>query len=98
MTGSSRSSEGLDPRRRRLLFRCWHRGTKEMDLLLGSFADACLEALDDDQLDDLEHLMGAADTDLFTWLSGGKPVPAEYDTPIFHAVVAFHRAGGALTI
>ena len=72
MTGSSRSSEGLDPRRRRLLFRCWHRGTKEMDLLLGSFADACLDALSDDQLDDLEHLMGAADTDLFTWLSGGS--------------------------
>ena len=29
MTGSTRSSDGLDPRRRRLLFRSWHRGTRE---------------------------------------------------------------------
>ena len=35
MTGSTRSSDGLDDRRKRLLFRCWHRGTREMDLLLG---------------------------------------------------------------
>src|SRR6185312_2474810 len=38
MTGSTRSSDGLDERRRRLLFRCWHRGTREMDLILGRFA------------------------------------------------------------
>ncbi len=40
MTGSTRSSDGLDDRRKRLLFRCWHRGTREMDLILGRFADA----------------------------------------------------------
>ncbi len=40
MTGSTRSSGGLDDRRKRLLFRCWHRGTREMDLILGRFADA----------------------------------------------------------
>ena len=39
MTGSSRSSDGLDPRRRRLLFRSWHRGTREADLIMGRFAD-----------------------------------------------------------
>jgi hypothetical protein len=38
MTGSTRSSSGLDDRRKRLLFRCWHRGTREMDLILGRFA------------------------------------------------------------
>src|SRR5258705_165842 len=40
MTGSTRSSSGLDDRRKRLLFRCWHRGTRERDLILGRFADA----------------------------------------------------------
>ena len=35
MTGTTRSSGGLDDRRKRLLFRCWHRGTREMDLILG---------------------------------------------------------------
>ena len=40
MTGTARSSEGLDPRRRKLLFRAWHRGMREMDLIMGGFADA----------------------------------------------------------
>jgi len=45
MTGSTRSSHGLDNRRKRLLFRCWHRGTRELDLILGRFADAEIAAL-----------------------------------------------------
>ena len=50
MTGSTRSSGGLDDRRKRLLFRCWHRGTREMDLILGRFADAEIADLTDDEL------------------------------------------------
>ena len=57
MTGSSRSSDGLDPRRKRLLFRCWHRGTREMDLLLGRFADANIGTLSDAEVEDLERLI-----------------------------------------
>jgi antitoxin CptB len=54
VTGTNLSSEGLDPRRRRLLFRCWHRGIREMDLVLGRFADAQLPTLSDVALDELE--------------------------------------------
>ena len=50
MTGTTRSSEGLDERRKRLLFRCWHRGTREMDLILGRFADTNIASLTDDEL------------------------------------------------
>ena len=39
MSGTTRTSEGLDARRRKLLFRSWHRGIREMDLILGGFAD-----------------------------------------------------------
>ncbi|MGB8076072.1 MAG: succinate dehydrogenase assembly factor 2, partial [Pseudolabrys sp.] len=46
-TGTNLSSEGLDARRRRLLFRCWHRGIREMDLVLGRFADAKMASLSD---------------------------------------------------
>ena len=42
MTGTTRSSAGLDARRRRILYRSWHRGTREMDLLMGRFADALI--------------------------------------------------------
>jgi antitoxin CptB len=39
MTGSNRTSAELSPRRRRILFRAWHRGIREMDLVFGQFAD-----------------------------------------------------------
>ena len=40
MTGTQRSSADLDVRRRKILFRSWHRGIREMDLIMGQFADA----------------------------------------------------------
>ena len=70
MTGSTRSSGGLDDRRKRLLFRCWHRGTREMDLILGRFADAEIANLADDELAQLEHLIEVPDPDLYAALTG----------------------------
>src|SRR5262249_18242098 len=61
MTGTTRSSDGLDPRRRKLKFRSWHRGIREMDLIMGRFADACIDRLDDSELDELERLMDVPD-------------------------------------
>jgi len=65
--------------RRRVLFRCWHRGTQESDLLLGSFADACLGKLDEGQLDRLESLLDCSDPDLFDWILGVTTPPREHD-------------------
>ena len=70
MTGSSRSSDGLDPRRRRLLFRSWHRGTREADLIMGRFADVHLAAFSDAELDQYEHLLDALESDLLSWMTG----------------------------
>ena len=69
MTGSTRSSGGLDDRRKRLLFRCWHRGTREMDLILGRFADAEIASLGDGELAQLERLIELPDPDLYAALS-----------------------------
>ncbi|NEV78643.1 succinate dehydrogenase assembly factor 2, partial [Rhodopseudomonas sp. BR0C11] len=64
MTGTTRSSGGLDDRRKRLLFRCWHRGTREMDLILGQFADAEIGTLSEAELDELERLIEGSDHEL----------------------------------
>jgi len=45
MTGSDLSSAGLDARRRRILFRAWRRGMREMDIVMGRFADARLPGM-----------------------------------------------------
>jgi antitoxin CptB len=66
-------------RRRRLLFRCWHRGTQEIDLLLGPFAETSLAGLDGAQLDRLEGLLDCADADLFDWITGRSTPPPAYD-------------------
>jgi antitoxin CptB len=89
MTGSTRSSGGLDDRRKRLLFRCWHRGTREMDLILGRFADAEIANLSDDELGRLEHLIEVPDPDLYAALTGDQPLDAEYASALFERIKAF---------
>src|SRR6204780_5094753 len=83
MTGSTRSSGGLDDRRKRLLFRCWHRGTREMDLILGRFADAEIATLSDDELAQLEHLIEVPAPDLYSALTGHAPLAPEYPRNLF---------------
>ena len=90
MTGLSRATASLDPRRKRLLFRAWHRGTREMDLIFGRYAEAALDGLDEAGLALLEALIEVPDHDLFAWVTGAEPVPANYDTPVFRALRAFH--------
>jgi antitoxin CptB len=92
MTGTTRSSGGLDDRRKRLLFRCWHRGTREMDLILGRFADAEIADLSDSELHSLERLIEVPDPDLYAALTGDTPLAPEYASALFERIKAF-RAG-----
>ena len=80
-----------DIRRKKLLFRSWHRGTRELDLIFGAFADAAIEALDADQLDDYERLLNLPDSDLMDWLLGVSAVPAEIDSALLRRVFAFRQ-------
>jgi len=86
-------SEDLELRRRRLRFRAWHRGTRELDLLLGRFVDAELAKLGERDIGAFEALMEVPDTDLYGWITGGLEIPAPYDTPLLLRLRAFH--GGA---
>ncbi len=94
MTGSTRSSEGLDPRRRRVLFRSWHRGIREMDLIMGRFSDAHIAELTDAELDDYERLMEVRDQEVLSWIDGTGVVPPDHDTALFRRRRAFNRGTG----
>ena len=89
---TTRSSEGLDARRRRLLFRSWHRGIREVDLVLGRFADRELATLNEAELDDFEKLLDVPTPDLLAWVMGERPVPVEDETPLLRRVLQFHEA------
>lgn len=75
-------SPQLDVLRRRLKFRSWHRGTREADLLLGTFADAFLDAFSADQLARFDRLLGSSDPDLYNWMTGREPVPQDHDNDV----------------
>jgi antitoxin CptB len=78
-----------DIRRRRLLFRCWHRGTQEGDLILGRFVESYLPSLDGAQIERLENLLDCTDPDLFDWIVSGIPAPKEYDHDVMRLLRSF---------
>lgn len=91
MTGSTRTTADLDPRRARAVFRAWHRGIREMDLILGSFADAEVPDMSLAELEDFERLMELSDLDLFKWITGASERPDIPETAMLDRVIA-HRA------
>ncbi|MGB3339279.1 MAG: succinate dehydrogenase assembly factor 2 [Devosia sp.] len=86
------AGEDISMRRKKLRYRAWHRGTREMDLVLGPYADAHTEAMDESQLDRLEALMSEEDPPLLTWVMGQEEPPARIDRVFLAEVIADHQA------
>ena len=76
-------------RRKRLLFRCWNRGTQESDLILGSFAETSVARFDSVQLDRFEALLDCADADLFDWIISGAEPPPQHDHDVMRLLRNF---------
>jgi antitoxin CptB len=87
---TQRSSEGLDARRRRLLFRAWRRGVREMDLIVGRFADAYIDKFDEPALGDFERLIEVPNAELYAWICGDHSAPANHDTAVLRQLISFH--------
>ncbi|HUB96619.1 MAG TPA: succinate dehydrogenase assembly factor 2 [Stellaceae bacterium] len=80
MSGSEAGAgmtEFMDVRRKKLLFRSWHRGTREADLLLGPYADSHVAQMTPAELDQFEALLEEADDDLYDWISGRVEAPPD---------------------
>ncbi len=84
------TGESLVARRKRALFRSRHRGTAEMDLMLGGFAEAHLETFDDPMLTVFEALLQRSDSEIVAWIVGTEPTPPEVDAALI-ARIAEHR-------
>lgn len=72
----------MDERRKRLLYRATHRGTREADRLVGGFAEAYLDGLGSAELDLFEALLEENDVDVVDWLIGRKAPPPAHDSII----------------
>jgi antitoxin CptB len=83
----SMTLEELDNRRKRLIFRSWHRGTREMDLIMGTFAESHVPGMDPAELDLYEEVLHTPDPDVYDWISGQKPVPANMMNPVLEKLL-----------
>ncbi len=97
MTGLVRTSADLDTRRRRILYRCWHRGIREMDLVLGQFAEENITDLSEEQLDELEIIMDEEDQDLIQMVTGASAIPEKFQTPLFEKIISYRPEFDPLT-
>lgn len=80
--------ETAEARLKRMAMRSWRRGTKEMDLVLGPFADAHLAALTPAELDLYDALLLENDQDLMAWILGQSAPPPAL-TPLLARITAF---------
>lgn len=92
MKAMTASPDHLDIDRKRLKFRSWHRGTREMDLLLGRFADKRLDAFDGGALRAYAALLEQADPDIYDWVCGRRQCPEGELRPIVAALTEFHSS------
>ncbi len=76
---------------KRLRYRAWRRGTREMDLLLGRFADASLAGWDEGRLRRFSALLERPDPELGAWIMGDEPVPEAHRSDVLDQLRAFHR-------
>lgn len=79
----------MDDRRKKLRFRAWRRGFREIDLILGGFADRKLSDLDEPGLDAFERLLDAPDQEVYDWITDQAPAPTDHDTPTLALIRAF---------
>jgi antitoxin CptB len=89
-------SEASDAiRRKRLRYRAWHRGSREMDLLLGRFADEHLATMSEGELSAFERIMETPDPDLYAFLSGRAAPPANLDRALLGRIGKGRESGEA---
>jgi antitoxin CptB len=80
----------MDAYRRKLLFRSDHRGTKEMDVILGVFAREFLPQASDEDAALYEEVLKESDPDLYNWISEREPLPDDKaDNPVLKQLIGF---------
>lgn len=80
--------EEIEKKRKRLIFRSWHRGTKEMDLLMGTFADRNVHDMGADEIEQYDEMLNCSDPDLYNWISGRETPPANQMSAVLEKFLA----------
>ena len=83
------AADNISIKRKQLLFRSWHRGTREIDLLLGAFADAHIPGFDSAQLMLYERFLNNSDPDIYNWITRQDPLPPSEENGVTRLLLEF---------
>lgn len=86
-----RTSAKLNERKKKILYRAWHRGMKELDLILGKFADEKIAEMSEEKLNELEQLLNVNDPQLYQWLCKPNTIPNDWKLNVIFDIVKFHN-------
>jgi len=75
MEAVGKDGETIANKRKRLIFRSAHRGIKEMDIIMGSFAEQFVPNFTESELADYDELLTHNDPDLYNWITGKESAP-----------------------
>jgi antitoxin CptB len=78
---------------KQLIYRSWHRGCKETDILLGDFAKAQLAEFSDSDLQDYEAILETDDNDIYDWISGKTIIPQHINSELIKRIQTFYARG-----
>lgn len=81
--------DDLDNQRKRLIFRSWHRGTREMDLIMGRFAEQAVPSMTEAELDVYARLLEENDPDIYDWLCGRQAIPESSDSAVLRQLIDY---------
>ena len=81
----------MQVRRKKILFKCTHRGTKELDILLGNFVSNHINLLKPKELDYLEVILGFNDIDLYKILTNKKEIDKKMNKLFLKKIIKFNQ-------
>ncbi len=87
------TEQGEEALRKMLRFRAWHRGTREMDLLIGSFADLYLVQFNEAELLIFQEILTRQDPDVYDWVIGRSAPPVELNSRVMELLCKHQFAG-----
>jgi antitoxin CptB len=85
------AEDNISIKRKQLIFRSWHRGTREIDLMLGAFADAHIPQFDAAQCAAYERFLKNSDPDIFNWITGQEPIPPSEESGVTVLMLKFFK-------
>ena len=77
----------LETYKKKIIYKASHRGSKEMDILLGNFINKYIELFNENELNIFDSILDCDDDDIYQWMIGKRDVPTRYENRVFSLLI-----------